>query len=107
MTEVFSPQGGMLGTLRQTLGDLVVKTGASWTEKPDAPIKLSRTFLAFLNQMSAISDALFAMQGGRPSMKYKLLVRPNPGVKLVKGTVDGTDKGCEVVNLERSEGGQE
>jgi type VI protein secretion system component VasK len=89
MTEVFSPQGGLLGTLRQTLGDLLVKSGASWTEKPDAPIKLSRSFLAFYNQMSSISDALFAAPGAKPSMHYKLLVRPNPGVKLVKGTLDG------------------
>jgi type VI protein secretion system component VasK len=89
VTEVFAPQGGMLGNLRQTLGDMVVKTGALWTEKPDAPIKLSRTFLAFFNHMSSISDALYASQGAKPSMRYKLLVRANPGVKLVKGTLDG------------------
>jgi type VI secretion system protein ImpL len=89
ITEIFAPQGGALGTLRQLLGDQVVKSGSSWTPKPDATLKLSRGFMTFFNQMSSISDALFPPQGAKPSMHYKLAVKPNPGVKQVKGILDG------------------
>ena len=66
LNEVFAPQGGALGTVRGLLGDNVIKTGALWTEKPDAAVKLSRHFLSFFNQMSAISDALYPPQGAKP-----------------------------------------
>jgi type VI protein secretion system component VasK len=91
LSDVFAPQGGALGAVRQLLGDNVAKNGSLWAEKPDAPIKLSRSFLSFFNQMSAISDALYPPQAAKPAMKYKLLVRPNPGVKQVTGKVDGED----------------
>jgi type VI secretion system protein ImpL len=89
MTEVFAPQTGLLANVRQLLGDNVVKTGTTWTAKPDAALKVSRSFLVFFNQASAISDALFPPQGSKPGMRYKLVVRPNPGVREVKGTLDG------------------
>jgi len=84
VTKVFDPKDGLLAGLREALGDLVVKSGGSWTQKPDAPVKLPRGFLESLNRMSAISDALFP----RP-VKYRLSVRQNPAVKQVSGKLDG------------------
>ena len=89
MTEVFAPQTGLLGNVRQLLGDNIVKTGTAWTAKPEGTLKLSRSFLLFFTQAWAISEALFPPQGAKPAMHYKLLVRPNAGVKEVKGTLDG------------------
>jgi type VI secretion system protein ImpL len=83
--KVFDPKDGLLAGLRQTLQDLVVKSpGGNWTQKPDAPVKLSRGFLDFFNHMSSISEALFP----QPT-KYGLSVGPNPAIKQVTGTVDG------------------
>jgi type VI secretion system protein ImpL len=88
MSAIFAPQGGSFGNLRQLIGEQLVKSGATWSPKPDATLKLSRQFLTFFNQMSSISDALY--QGGpKPAMHYKLVVKPNPGVKRVKGILDG------------------
>jgi type VI protein secretion system component VasK len=89
LNDVFAPTGGALGAVRQLLGENIIKTGSLWTAKPDAQFKLSRSFLGFFNQMSAISDALYPQQGAKPGMHYKLVVRPNPGVKQVKGLIDG------------------
>lgn len=91
VSKVFAAQGGQLALLEQALGDLAVKSGGGWIAKPDAPVKLRSDFLNFLNRMSAISAALFPVQGTAPGMHYKLLVRPNPGVRLVKGTLDGQE----------------
>jgi type VI protein secretion system component VasK len=83
--KVFDPKDGLLAALRQALQDVAARPpGGSWTPKPDAPVKLSRGFLDFLNRMSAISDALFPQP-----MKYALSVRPNPAIKQVTGTIDG------------------
>ncbi len=85
---VFAPKDGTLAGMREALHDLVVKSGGVWSQKPDAPLKLSRRFLEFFNRMSEISDALFPQQGDDP-MKYKLSVRANPAMKQVTGTIDG------------------
>lgn len=87
--KVFDPKGGLLAAMHQTLGDLVMKSAGGFTQKPDAPVKLSRTFLDFFTRMSAISDALYPAQGGAPGMKYKLSVEANPAIKEIAGTVDG------------------
>ena len=89
VTKVFDPNNGLLGALRQTIGELAVRSGGSWSQKPDAPVKLSAEFLRFLDRISLISDALFPVQGGAPGMKYKLSVQPSRSIKAVTGTIDG------------------
>jgi type VI protein secretion system component VasK len=64
-----------------------VKPGNVWTQKPDAQVKLSTTFLNFFNRASAISETLF--QGGSLSMRYKLAVKSNPAIKQITGTFEG------------------
>jgi type VI protein secretion system component VasK len=89
VSKVFDPKNGDLAGMRQALGDLVVKSDGIWSQKPDATIQLSTSFLKFFNRMSAISDALFPPQGGGPAMKYKLSVQANPLIKRITGKLDG------------------
>ena len=87
--KVFNPKDGAIATLRQALGDLVIKSDGSWSQKPDAPVKLSSEFLKYLTGMTAISDALFSAQDGAPGMKYKMSVQPNKAINQITGTLDG------------------
>ena len=89
VTRIFSAADGPLGTVRAAVADQVVKTGGTYALKPDAAVKLTHTFIDFLNKVSLISDALFAKPGTPPAMRYRLTVRPNPGIKQVTGKIDG------------------
>jgi type VI protein secretion system component VasK len=86
VAKVFAPQNSAFATLKMALGDNVTKSGNTWTQKPDAPVKLSASFLSFFNRASDISETLF--QGGSLSMRYKLMMKPNPAVKQITGLID-------------------
>jgi type VI protein secretion system component VasK len=87
VTRVFAPQNSAFATLKMALGDNIAKAGSTWTQKPDAQVKLNAAFLNFFNRASTVSETLF--QGGSLGMRYKLLMKPNPAVKQVSGQIDG------------------
>jgi hypothetical protein len=86
VTKVFAPQDSAFATLKMALGDNLVRSGSAWTQKPDAPVKLSPAFLNFFTRASAISETLF--QGGSLGMRYKLSMKRNPAVRQVNGQID-------------------
>ena len=89
VTKVFSAPDGPLGAVLAAVKDQVVKAGGVYSLKPDATVKLNRTFIDFLNRMTAIADALYAKAGAPPSMRYRITVQPNPAMKQVMGKIDG------------------
>ena len=89
---VFNPRDSLFTALRQTVSDFGdEKPDGSWSQKPDASIKLSREFWTFLTKLSEISIALFPRQGGAAAMEFRLSVLPNTAVKRVTGPIDGQE----------------
>ncbi len=75
---LFAPAKGAIWQYQQeSLGELVMRQGSHWVQKPDAPKpKLAPELLAFLNRSQDITDALFPAGATQPRLRYAL--RPDP-----------------------------
>jgi type VI secretion system protein ImpL len=83
LTSVFSPQSGALWQFfQQHLAGSLVRTGASWAPKPDAPgPRVVPEFLQWLNRVQAITDALFSGRSPQPGTRFSLTGTPSPNAQ--------------------------
>ncbi len=87
---VFAPQNSALATLLKQAEKMIVKQGRQWVAAPDADPKPTADFIAFINKVSAVSEAFFAADAnGQPRMKYGLKPEPAAGVQAVILSIDG------------------
>ncbi|MGL4861137.1 MAG: type VI secretion IcmF C-terminal domain-containing protein, partial [Enterobacteriaceae bacterium] len=85
------PQNGKIDQfLRNQLAGLLHKEGNQWftTSLNTDEVALNPQFLAAINELGTIADALFAE--GEAGMRFKLMALPSPDIIQTQLTLDGT-----------------
>lgn len=88
---LYSPaRGAIWGYQKESLGELVVKQGARWLQKPEVPKpRVSNEVLTFLNRSQEFADAIFPGGGAQPKLTYSL--RPLPASVQNRTVIFGFD----------------
>jgi type VI secretion system protein ImpL len=90
LSAVFAPRSGALSTFEQQLGKLIVFQGGHWVQNPEVPQpRLTPQALAWLDQLTAISEAFFPNRAPSPAMSYVATPLPIPGAEAVTLEIDG------------------
>jgi type VI secretion system protein ImpL len=90
LTRLLAPGTGTLAHFvsQAPMVNLLQKQGNVWVQNPSATQNLSARFLDSLNQLSQLSDALFAHGSGQPRLEYSLALHATgPIIFMVQ--VDG------------------
>jgi type VI secretion system protein ImpL len=90
LSTIFAPQSGALSIFEQQLGKLIVFQGGHWIQNPEMPKpRLAPQTLAWLDRLTAISEAFFPNGSPSPTMAYTATPLPIPGAESVTLEVDG------------------
>jgi type VI protein secretion system component VasK len=87
---LLQPGAGTLWTFVQDdLANYVTRQGTQFAEKPGTSVRISPTFLTFLNRAAEFSGALYRAEGGSPSLIFSLRPILSDAVPGLTVTVDG------------------
>jgi type VI secretion system protein ImpL len=90
VAQVFAPgQGAFAQYYNASLHSLVAQQGSQFVVAPGSPVKISPSFLSFLNNAQKISSNLFPGGGNQPSLDFTLTEVKSPGVSDAVLTIDG------------------
>ena len=90
MASLFGPQGSALADMQQQTSKIVVKQGKQWAANPASQdVHPTPEFLAFLNKMQQVQDALFGDGSTQMKAKYSLKPMPEQNVEAVTLNIDG------------------
>jgi type VI secretion system protein ImpL len=90
LSAIFAPQSGALSAFEQQLGKLISFQGGHWIQNPETPQpRLTPQTLAWLDRLTAISEAFFPNGGPTPTLTYTATPLPIPGAESVSLEVDG------------------
>lgn len=90
LSAIFAPQSGALFTFEQQLGKLVLFQGGHWIQNPEIPQpRLTPQTLAWLDRLTAISEAFFPNGVPIPALSYTATPLPIPGAESVTLEVNG------------------
>jgi type VI secretion system protein ImpL len=87
LSAAFAPGDGAVWKFAsETMKDLLVKNGAQWAGKPDAPLQVRTELIDFLNRAQSITDIFFNAGAHEPQFTYSLRpVKQNTLLKLELG----------------------
>jgi type VI secretion system protein ImpL len=91
LTNVFAPGTGEIWKYQQkSLGELTVRNGTQWGQRPDAPKpRVAPEMLAFLTRAQQVTDVFFPGGSQQPRLQYTLRPVPKQDVNI-KLEIDGT-----------------
>jgi type VI secretion system protein ImpL len=90
VAQVFAPGTGSFAQFyNATLRPLVVLQGSQYVPAPGSTVKISPSFLAFLNSAQRISSNLYSSGGSQPALDFTLTEVKSPGVSDAVLNVDG------------------
>ncbi|HXE12006.1 MAG TPA: type VI secretion system membrane subunit TssM [Bryobacteraceae bacterium] len=90
LSAIFAPQSGALSAFEQQLGKLIIFQTGHWIQNPETPQpRLTPQTLAWLDRLTAISEAFFTNGVPSPTMAYTATPLPIPGAESVTLEVDG------------------
>jgi type VI secretion system protein ImpL len=81
--------GAMWKFVEGQLANYVVQQGPVFVEKPGTPIRISPSFLAFLNRSADFATSLYKGEGGSPMLSFTMRPRLSELVPSLTVTVDG------------------
>jgi len=88
--QIFAPGSGSFAQFyNTTLRALVVQQGSQFVPAPGSTVKISPSFLAFLNSAQSISSTLYASGGNQPSLDFTLTEVKSAGVSDAVLNIDG------------------
>ena len=88
VAQVFAPGSGSFAQFTTSLHALVVLQGSQYVPAPGSTVKISPSFLGFLNNAQRISSALFPA-GNQPSLDFTLTEVKSAGVSDAVLSIDG------------------
>ncbi len=83
------PDGAIWSFYEANLQKLLQRQGSQYMANPSAAVHVRPSFLAFLNQAAAISDAVYAGGAQDPHFLYTLKAVPTEGIQSVGLEIDG------------------
>ncbi len=88
--QIFAPGSGSFAQFyNSTLKALVVQQGSQFVPAPGSAVKISPSFLAFLNNAQKISSTLYPSGGNQPTLDFTLNEIKSAGVSDAVLDVDG------------------
>ena len=88
--QIFAPGSGSFAQFyNTTLKALVVQQGSQYVPAPGSTVKISPSFLAFLNNAQKISSNLYPSGGNQPSLDFTLAEVKSAGVSDALLNIDG------------------
>ncbi|MBI4750515.1 MAG: type VI secretion system membrane subunit TssM [Acidobacteria bacterium] len=92
LTEVarfLNPQDGLLASfVRDRLAGSFEDANGEWKLKPAGAVRVTPTFVGFLNQSRRLQETLFSTGGRTPEIAYELTLQPS-GTGKIKLEIDG------------------
>jgi type VI secretion system protein ImpL len=90
VSQVFAPGSGSFAQFyNATLRPLVVLQGSQYVPAPGSTVKISPSFITFLNNAQRISNGLFSSGGNQPSLDFTLTEVKAPDVSNAVLNIDG------------------
>jgi type VI secretion system protein ImpL len=82
------PDGAFWAFYDSNLQKLVVRQGSQWVPGPSATVRPTAEFMVFLNQVSALSDALYSGGAQDPHFSYALRPASSEGIQNLELSLD-------------------
>jgi type VI secretion system protein ImpL len=87
---LLQPGNGALWKFVETqLSNYVVQQGPLFAEKPGTPVRISPSFIAFLNRAADFATSLYKGEGGAPVLAFTMRPRLSELVPSLTVTIDG------------------
>jgi type VI secretion system protein ImpL len=81
--------GALWSFVENDLGNYVVRQGPQFAEKPGGTVRISPSFVAFLNRAAEFSTTLYRTEGAPPGLTFTLRPLLSDEVPEVVVTIDG------------------
>jgi type VI protein secretion system component VasK len=81
--------GALWSFVENDLGNYVVRQGPQFAEKPGGSVRISPSFIAFLNRAADFSSSLYRAEGTPPGLNFTLRPLLSDEVPSLTVTIDG------------------
>jgi len=81
--------GALWSFVENDLGSYVVRQGPQFAEKPGGTVRISPSFIAFLNRAAEFSTTLYRTEGAPPGLSFTLRPLLSDDIPEVTVTIDG------------------
>jgi type VI secretion system protein ImpL len=83
------PTGALWKFVESQLANYVVQQGPRFAEKPGSPVRISPSFLAFLNRAADFSGSLYRGEGAPAALNFTMRPRLSETLPALTVTIDG------------------